>query len=42
LKAYLLYGSSLRVLECCRLRVQDVNFARNQILVRNGKGTRTA
>ena len=34
----LLYGAGLRVLECCRLRVQDVDFARNQIVVRGGKG----
>ena len=38
LMAYLLYGSGLRVLECCRLRVQDVDFATNQIVVRGGKG----
>ena len=38
LMAYLLYGSGLRVLECCRLRVQDVAFAANQIVVRGGKG----
>jgi integron integrase len=38
LMAYLLYGAGLRVLECCRLRVQDVDFARNQIVVRSGKG----
>src|SRR5881409_1135511 len=36
--AYLLYGAGLRVLECCRLRVQDVDFATNQIVVRGGKG----
>jgi len=34
----LLYGAGLRVLECCRLRVQDVDFATNQIVVRGGKG----
>src|SRR3989475_2228866 len=34
----LLYGSGLRVLECCRLRVQDVDFDANQIVVRGGKG----
>ncbi|SRR5438876_12236262 len=34
----LLYGSGLRLLECCRLRIQDVDFARNQIVVRGGKG----
>jgi integron integrase len=38
LMAYLLYGAGLRVLECCRLRVQDVDFAANQIVVRSGKG----
>ena len=36
--ACLLYGAGLRVLECCRLRVQDVDFGSNQIVVRGGKG----
>ena len=36
----LLYGSGLRLLECCRLRVQDVDFARHEIVVRSGKGAR--
>jgi integron integrase len=38
--ATLLYGSGLRVLECARLRVQDVDFAMNQIVVRDGKGAK--
>ena len=38
LMATLLYGSGLRLLECCRLRVKDVDLARNQITVRRGKG----
>jgi integron integrase len=38
LMACLLYGAGLRVLKCCRLRVQDVDFATNQIVVRAGKG----
>ena len=38
LMAVLLYGSGLRLLECCRLRVKDVDFSRQQILVRRGKG----
>jgi site-specific recombinase XerD len=38
LMAYLLYGAGLRVLECCQLRVQDLDFARNQLVVRSGKG----
>jgi site-specific recombinase XerD len=36
--ACLLYGAGLRVRECCRLRVQDVDFAGNQLVVRGGKG----
>jgi integron integrase len=38
LMAFLLYGAGLRLLECCRLRVQDVDFATNQLVVRGGKG----
>jgi integron integrase len=38
LMAVLLYGSGLRLLECCRLRVKDVDFATNQVVVRDGKG----
>ena len=34
----LMYGSGLRLLECCRLRVKDVDFERGQIVVREGKG----
>jgi len=36
--AILMYGSGLRLLECARLRVQDVDFERHQITVRAGKG----
>lgn len=36
--ADLMYGSGLRLLDCCRLRVKDINFARGQIVVREGKG----
>jgi integron integrase len=34
----LMYGAGLRVLECCRIRVKDVDFERKQIMVRDGKG----
>jgi integron integrase len=34
----LMYGTGLRVMECCTLRLRDVDFDRQQILVRCGKG----
>jgi integron integrase len=36
--ASLLYGAGLRVMECLRLRVKDVDLEYRQILVRDGKG----
>ena len=38
LMAKLLYGSGLRLMECVRLRVKDVDFAQRQVMVRDGKG----
>jgi integron integrase len=38
LMAALLYGAGLRRMECLRLRVQDLDFARSEITVRDGKG----
>ena len=40
LVARLLYGSGLRILECLRLRVKDIDFASHEILVRDGKGAK--
>ncbi len=34
----ILYGSGLRLVECLRLRVKDLDFERQQIIVRGGKG----
>ena len=38
--ASLLYGAGLRLIECVRLRVSDVDFDYRQIVVRNGKGNK--
>jgi integron integrase len=38
LMASLLYGSGLRLLECLRLRIKDIDFSYQQITVREGKG----
>jgi integron integrase len=40
LAAELLYGAGLRLLECVGLRVKDLEFARGEIVVRDGKGRR--
>jgi integron integrase len=40
LMGHLLYGAGLRVMECLRLRVKDLDFSTNQILVREGKGNK--
>lgn len=40
LMASLLYGAGLRLMECVRLRVQNLDFAYHQITVRDGKGAR--
>jgi len=38
LMTQLLYGCGLRLMECARLRVKDIEFEQNQIIVRDGKG----
>jgi integron integrase len=38
LMASLLYGSGLRLMECLRLRIKDVDFGQRHIVVRDGKG----
>jgi integron integrase len=38
LMAGLMYGSGMRLMECVRLRVKDIDFAQHQIMVRDGKG----
>ena len=40
LMASLMYGAGLRLMECLRLRVQDVDFGRNEITIRDGKGAK--
>lgn len=40
LMAGLLYGAGLRLMECIRLRVKDVDFGMGQITVRDGKGAK--
>lgn len=40
LMVQLLYGAGLRSIECCRLRVKDVDFGMCELLVRDGKGRR--
>lgn len=40
LMARLLYGTGMRLMECLRLRVKDVDFMRREILIREGKGAK--
>ena len=40
LMARLLYGTGMRLMECCRLRVKDIDFDRAEIMIRDGKGAK--
>jgi integron integrase len=40
LMGILLYGAGLRLMECCRLRIKDIDFTRNEVVVRPGKGNK--
>src|SRR5882762_7068819 len=40
LMVLLLYGAGLRLLECAQLRIKDVDFAANRLVVRSGKGAK--
>ncbi|MBL8448714.1 MAG: integron integrase [Dechloromonas sp.] len=40
LMARLLYGTGMRLMECLRLRIKDVDFTRREILIRDGKGAK--
>lgn len=40
LVAQWLYGTGIRLLEALRLRVKDVEFARREVIVREGKGNK--
>jgi integron integrase len=40
LVSQLLYGTGMRLMECIRLRVKDVDFTRSEIIIRDGKGSK--
>ena len=40
--ASLLYGAGMRLMEVLRLRIKDIDFARNEITIRDGKGERSS
>ncbi len=40
LLAHLMYGAGLRISECCRLRIKDVDFEMNALVVRKSKGNK--
>jgi integron integrase len=40
LMGQLMYGSGLRLIECLRLRVKDIDFGRGEVIIREGKGNK--
>jgi integrase len=40
LMARLMYGAGMRLMECCRLRMKDIDLERGQLTIRGGKGDR--
>ena len=40
LVGHLLYGTGMRLMEAIRLRVKDIDFTRNEIIIRSGKGNK--
>jgi integrase len=40
LMALLIYGTGMRLMECLRLRVKDIDFTRREIIIRDGKGAK--
>ena len=38
LMAQMMYGSGMRIMECLRLRIKDIDFENQQIIIRDGKG----
>ncbi len=38
LMAQLIYGTGMRLMECCQLRIKDVDFSQREITIRSGKG----
>jgi len=41
LMARMIYGTGMRLMECLRLRIKDVDFDHREIIIRDGKGART-
>lgn len=40
LMAKLIYGSGMRLMDCLRLRIEDIDFERKEITIRDGKGSK--